>query len=785
MQNDKITDDLSAYPINASHWGVFRAKTEKGRITEIIPFERDPDPSHCLPGLLDLVYSPSRIKYPAIRAGYLEKGIHSDPSQRGSEKFIRVSWEEATDIMTREISRVMNDYGGNAVFAGSYGWKSTGKLNACPVLLKRYLNLFGKGYVDTTGSYSSAGIRAIMPYILGTTEVDKRQTAWPVIVSHTDLVVLWAADPLLTAPIGWMVPDHASHKGFEALKKSGKKVIVIDPVKNMSADYFNAEWIAPRPHTDVAMMLGIAHTLYSENLYDEDFIKTYTYGFERFLSYLIGETDHIAKTAEWAAQICGVPADILKKLAFEFASKRTMLMSGWSIQRQHHGEQPHWMLITLAAMLGQIGLPGGGFGFAYHYSGGGNPVTDCPVLPGITAGNRAVNAGSAVIPVARIVDMLENPGKTIDFDGKRVTYPDIRLAYWAGGNPFSHHQDRNRQIRAWQKLETFIVQDIVWTPTARMADIVLPAATTFERNDIDQWGGVESIRGIVAQKKIIDPLYESRSDYDIFRMLAAQIGKEAEFTEGKESELDWICSFYEEAANRYRDKTGGIMPSFKEFWEKGYIEFEEREDAGEFTRYADFRRDPVRNGLKTPSGKIEIFSETIEAMNYEDCPPHPAWLEPLERCHDAPFSSAYPLHIVSKHSYWRLHSQLCSTHLRDHYVVNGRAPVTINPKDAAKRNIKNGDIIRVFNDRGQILAGAVISDMIREGAIICEEGNWYAPMNSAEENTLCLFGDPNVLTPDIGTSKLGQGNCGHTGMAEVEKYEKDAPQVNIFNDPAD
>ncbi|HBO79310.1 MAG TPA: trimethylamine-N-oxide reductase TorA, partial [Cupriavidus sp.] len=241
---------------------------------------------------------------------------------------------------------------------------------------------------------------------------------------------------------------------------------------------FDAEWLAPRPHTDVAMMLGIAHTLYTEKLHDAKFLARYTTGFDRFVPYLTGESDGVAKNAEWAASICEIPAETIRDLARRFASKRTMLAAGWSIQRQHHGEQSHWMLVTLASMLGQIGLPGGGYGFTYHYANGGSPTATGPVLPGIVGGAKPPPGsewleagGTETIPVSRIVEMLENPGKPYDFNGKRSKYPDIRLAYWVGGNPFMHHQDRNRMIKAWRKLDTFIVQDFQWTATARHADI--------------------------------------------------------------------------------------------------------------------------------------------------------------------------------------------------------------------------------------------------------------------------------------------------------------------------
>ncbi len=771
--------------LNGSHWGAFRAKVKDGRIVGYTPWEKDPFPTPQLKGLIDSVYSPTRIKYPMVRRAFLEKGASAERTSRGTGDFVRVSWDQALDLVAKELMRVQKDYGPAASFAGAYGWKSPGKLHNCRTLLSRMMNLKG-GFVNHTGDYSTGASQVIMPHVVGTLEVYEQQTVWPVIVDKSDLVVFWGADPMLTNQIAWTIADHDGYIGMKALKAAGKKVICIDPVKTETCNYFNAEWIAPRPQTDVAMMLGIAHTLLAEKLHDEKFLKTYTTGFEKFQPYLMGETDKTPKTAEWASAICGVPADVIKELARRFAKNRTMLASGWSMQRQHHGEQAHWMLVTLASMLGQIGLPGGGFGLSYHYANGGAPSADSPVMPGITDGGKAVagaawlsESGAASIPLARIVDMLLNPGKPFDFNGKRANYPDIKLAYWVGGNPFAHHQDRNRMVQAFQKVETFIVQDYQWTATARHADIVLPATTTLERNDIEHVGDY-SMRAIMAMKKVIDPVFEARNDYDIFADISKRLGKEKEFTEGK-SEMDWIRSFYNAALSQAKTKKID-MPTFDAFWKgAGVVEFPIPAAAKTFVRHGKFREDPMLNPLGTPSGRIEIFSRNIEKMAYDDCPPHPTWMEPIERL-DGP-KAKFPLHIATSHPKNRLHSQLCGTVLRNDYAVAGREPCLINPKDAKARGIKDGDVVRVFNDRGQILAGAKLSEAIRPGVIRICEGGWYDPADPAKPGSLDRYGDVNVLTVDIGTSKLAQGNCGHTATGEVEKYKGEAPKPMVFVAP--
>lgn len=770
--------------LSGSHWGMFNATVKNGRWTSVAPWSGDKYPNRQIEGVMDSVYSPTRIKYPMVRRAYLEKGPGADVASRGGNDFVRVSWDQALDLVVKELKRVEEKHGPAATYAGSYGWKSSGKLHNCQSLLRRMMNLKG-GFVNSTGDYSTAASQVIMPHVMGTLEVYEQQTSWDVVARDTETLVFWGADPIKTNQIGWTVPDHNCYAGMEACKKSGKKVICIDPIKTQTVEYFDAEWIPIRPHTDVAMMLGVAHTLYVEKLHDADFLKDYCVGFDKFLPYLLGENDKTAKTAEWAADICEVPADQIKELARLFAKSRTMLASGWSVQRQHHGEQSHWMLVTLACMLGQIGLPGGGFGLSYHYAGGGTPSATSPALPGITDGGKAVEgaawlteAGAATIPVSRVIDMLENPGGEFDFNGKRDKYPDVKMVYWVGGNPFSHHQDVNRIIKAWQKLETVVVHDFQWTPTARFADIVLPATTSYERNDIEQVGDYAS-QGIVAMKKIVDPVFEARSDFDIFADISTRLGKGREFTEGK-SEMDWIKEFYDSAITQAKAKKVDIL-DFDTFWKEGYTGFPVSEASRNYVRYADYRNDPLLEPLGTPSGKIEIYSKNIEKMKYDDCPPHPTWMEPIERLGGP--TAKFPMHVSTAHPNDRLHSQLNGTKLREKYAVAGREPCVINTKDAAARGIKSGDVVRVFNDRGQVLAGAIVSDDIRPSVLRLDEGGWYDPVEGGKVGSLDAYGDVNVLTVGIGTSSLAQGNCGHTVLADVEKFKGTLPDVMVFSTP--
>ena len=767
-----------------SHWGAYYGKVANGRFAGVRPWEKDPAPTRMLAGVQDVVYSPSRIRYPMVRRAYLEKGPGTAPETRGQGDFVRVSWDRALDLAANEIKRVQTEYGPWAVYGGTYGWKSSGRMHDCVAWLQRLLNLTG-GFVGRSGSYSTGALTVIMPHVVGSQEYTEPQTPYPVVQEHTDLLVFWGADPLNNDQIGGGVAGHSTAPFIAGLKQSGKPVIFIDPVRNETARVLGGEWIPIRPQTDVALILGLAHTLYSENLYDKAFLGDYTVGFDKFMPYLTGQSDGVPKTAAWAAGITGVPEATIKDLARRFARQRTFLVAGWAVQRQHHGEQPLWALIVLAAMLGQIGLPGGGFSLGYHLGGGGAPIPKSVTLSGIPIGTRPADGkpwpasrGVTTIPCARIVDMLLHPNEPFEFNGKKVIYPDVRLAWWAGGNPFGHHQDRNRQVRAWRKLDTFIVQDFQWTASARMADIVLPATTTAERNDIEAIGGSPA-SAIIAQKQLIEPLYESRSDFEILRGVAARLGLEAAFTDGK-GETEWIRSIYGTAQTRGQ-AIGVRLPDFETFWRNGLVEFEVPEASKQFVRYADFRADPVLNPLGTPSGLIEITSETIARMQYDDCPPHPAWLEPFERAGAA--GTKYPLHVNTKHSPFRLHSQLNGTVVRDLYAVKGREPMLINPRDALARGIADGDVVRVFNDRGQILAGARVTPDVAPGSVVVAEGGWYDPLTPGEAGTLCRYGDVNVLTADIGTSRLAQATSGHSIVAEVEKFRGRIPEVTVFTAP--
>ena len=406
----------------ATHWGTYWAETEDGKLTGIRDYAQDPDPAVIGPGIIDMVDHPTRIRQPAIRRDYLQNGRAGDRTGRGREPFVAVPWDEALDIAAAEIERVRSDHGPQAIFGGSYGWASAGRFHHAQSHVHRFLNCAG-GYTASIANYSYAAAYAIAPHVVGAFRemVLDTATSWPVIAENTGLVVAFGGLAQKNSQVtSGGVGRHTLREGLLAARANGCEFVSVSPLRSDMLPELGAEWLGLRPNTDVALMLGLAHTLLAEGLHDRDFLARYCTGWERFEPYLTGAEDGQPKDADWAAAITEVSADAIRALARRMAAARTMITVSWSIQRADHGEQPVWMAIVLAAMLGQIGLPGGGFGIGYSSENGiGNPVLPFR-FPAVPQGRNPV---ATAIPVARISDMLLNPGAEYDFDGQRRSIP--------------------------------------------------------------------------------------------------------------------------------------------------------------------------------------------------------------------------------------------------------------------------------------------------------------------------------------------------------------------------
>ncbi|HKS35346.1 MAG TPA: molybdopterin guanine dinucleotide-containing S/N-oxide reductase [Enterobacteriaceae bacterium] len=765
--------------LTAAHWGPMLVETDGETVLSSRGALAGEFSNSLQTAVRDQVHSKTRVRFPMVRKGFLASPDNPQ-GVRGQDEYVRVSWQEALDLIHAQHQRIRRQHGPQSIFAGSYGWRSNGVLHKAATLLQRYMSLAG-GYTGHLGDYSTGAAQAIMPYVVGGNEVYQQQTSWPLVLEHSDVVVLWSANPLNTLKIAWNASDEQGIPYFDQLRKSGKRLICIDPMRSETVDFFGdaGEWVAPHMGTDVALMLGIAHTLVENNWHDSEFLARCTTGYDIFAAYLTGTRDGVAKTAEWAAEICGIEASKIRELAALFHANTTMLMSGWGMQRQQFGEQKHWMLVTLAAMLGQIGTPGGGFGLSYHFANGGNPTRRAAVLASMQGSVQGGTDAVEKIPVARIVEALENPGGAYQHNGMDRHFPDIRFVWWAGGANFTHHQDTNRLIRAWQKPELVVISECFWTAAAKHADIVLPATTSFERNDLTMTGDYSN-QHLVPMKQVVPPRDEARDDFDVFADLSErwEAGGRERFTEGK-TDLQWLETFYQIAAQRGAAQQV-TLPPFDRFWQdNALIEMPESDDNARFIRFAAFREDPQANPLKTDSGKIEIYSQRIAGFGYADCPPHPMWLEPDEWQGNA---EPEQLQLLSAHPAHRLHSQLNYTHLREQYAIAGREPVTIHPQDAQARGIVDGDTVRVWNGRGHVLAGAVVTDGIRPGVICIHEGGW--PDLDLTANGICKNGAVNVLTKDLPSSRLGNGCAGNTAVAWLEKYTGPTLTLTAFDPPA-
>lgn len=771
--------------MTASHWGVAKVYVNGGKIERLEPAEFDASPSLQLESYARQPYNEARIRYPMVRKSFLEKGYKAGGQGRGSEPFVRVSWDKAIELVAGEIKRVAETYGPQAIYGGSYGWFSPGQVTNARNLLWRTLNACAGGFVGNYGDYSTGCAQVILPYVIGSNGVYEQVTSWDLISDKTELVVLWGCDPSVTNDIDWATTAHENYDGFRMVKEKGIPCVAVNPLKPDTAEYLgnNCEWISPRPGTDVALMAAMCYELEKAGKADHDFLHKYTVGYDRFLEYLNGKADGIKKTAEWASKISDVPVESIRKLAFAMREKRSMLMGGWGIQRAQYGEQVHWIMVTLAAVCGHIGLPGGGFGFSYHYSNGGAATSEAPSLNGISGVPKKaeIKPNLPRIPLARFTDCFLNPGKVIDYNGIKITYPDIKMVMWSGGNPFAQQEQLNRLVDAWKKPEVTIVCDTMWTASARHADIVLPASTKLEQNDITSIGSYSNL-GFVAMHQAIEPQYESLSDFEIYRRICAKLGKEEVYTEGKD-EMGWIKQIYDTAA-KASESDGLPMPTFEEFWKRGYVLFPVTEESKRYNYFGDFRKNPIVNPLGTESGKIEIYSKKIESYHYDDCPPRPTWLAPKEWLGGA-VAKDYPFALLTAKSRYRLHSQLDSTSSHDYADIDKREPVWIHPEAAQKYDIVNGDLVKIESRYGATICAANITDRVRKDVVVVHHGAWYCPQKPGKAGSLDLHGCDNVLTGDIPSSKLSCGNVANSWLVKISKYSGNPGRVYIWEQPAE
>ena len=741
----------------ATHWGVYEVDVENGEVVDVHSINEDPVPSPAMHALKEAASHSSRIDQPYIRKGWLDNPSTRGKSARGDDEFIPVSWDDAFELASGELRRVIDALGNTSIFGGSYGWASAGRFHHAQSQLHRFLNLIG-GCTRARESYSTAAAQVILPHVVASwQEMELAQTSWTEIATNTELFVAFGGVPLRNTQMAYGgITEHQSKSGLERAQKNGVEFVGVSPQKKDMPEFVEADWLAVRPGTDTALMLGIAYVLENQKIADYEFLSSHCVGYERFRDYLLGVSDGVAKTPGWASEICSVAEADIVNLAIRMSKSRTFLSAAWSLQRADHGEQPYWMIIVLACMLGCVGKPGGGFGFGYGsegYIGSDWRRFNWVNFP------KSFNPTRFAIPVSRIADALLHPGETIEYDGQKITYPQIDLIYWAGGNPFHHHQDLNRLVEAWRRPSTVIVNEPWWTPVAQWADIVFPATTFLERDDFCM--SSHDPYAHVMEKAL--PVYEqSRTDHEIFAGLSRWLGIEEKFTENK-TESGWMEEMWVRSKKLAADRDLDI-PDYQVFLEKKWIRLP---DDKEFPGWLHgFRKDPEKNKLSTPSGKIELFSEKIAGFDYDDCPGHPSWIEPYEWLGQSDYR--YRLHLLSPQPASKLHSQLDQTEHLQLEKVQGKEVILVHPDAAASRQIDDGDCVRVFNDRGSCLASVRLEkDMLAE-IVVLPTGSWFSSLGS---KSIEQSGNPNVLTRDKGTSSLAQGPSANTCLVEIEKVE--------------
>ncbi len=749
---------------------------------------------------LDTDDSPDTLASPQLRAcargrAYLRRQYHPDrlltplkrSGRRGDGKFQPISWEQALDSVAAQFTRVKNEYGSSALFV-PYGTGSYNQLNGAHVA-RRLMNLYG-GCLGIYNSYSWAATNVATPTVYGTLITGNQRQDW----LNSKYILMWGWNP------AEMRDGTNSDYFIKLAREAGARVVCIDPRHSLSAAALADEWIPIRPGTDAAMMSAMAFVMLNERLYDANFVRIHCVGFdaeqmpvdgaESYRDYIFGIKDGVPKTPEWAESITTVPAGTIARIAREYATiKPAILYQGYGMQRRAFGEQVVRAGCVLAAITGNIGIPGGwASGLGLQAPDGGCLWTVFPT------GDNPVKAE---IPVFLWTEACLRGKSMTSADGVRGTNlldNDIKLIYGVATNCLiNQHADINRTaaiLRDESKVEFIVIQDNFLTSSACFADIVLPACTQFETWGVeDGWKYGDEV---ILQPKLVEPPGDCKSDYRICAELATRLGIGNAFMEGRD-EKGWV----EYCLDEFRRIRFPELPTLGEFI---------NQNLGAWTRpvthpaiaFEDFRRDPEKYPLDTPSGKIEIFSKQL----YDLCDPLkiPAvpkyiseWDDPLnsgkinissEGDPDSPLhdqfggfptldsfeNREFPLQALGHHTLHRVHSTHDNNDLLEEAFPQ-RA--YLNPIDASARGIKDGDEIMVFNKRGALVLPCRVTLRIMPGVVDIPQGAWYMPDKDGVDHG----GNVNILTSHRWTP-LAFGTAQQTIMVEIKKYDNKATKKN-------
>ena len=701
-------------------------------------------------GLRKWVYSPDRLRYPLKRVG-----------KRGEGKFEQISWDEALDCIANKLRRVIDSYGNEAVYR-NYGTGNLGGIVSGRDQIDRLMNLLG-GQLGYYGTYSTAQIATAQQYTYGMAKTGNHITD----IANSKLVVFFGNNPAETRMSGGgtirdLVFSHLN---------SSVRTIVIDPRFTASASCFADEWIPIRPGTDSALASALAYVLISEDLIDKDFLDRYCIGFDQntmpegvppnhsYKDYILGTgPDGVAKTPMWSASITGIPAERIVQLAREIGTaKPAYIAQGWGPQRQANGEQTARAIFMLPILTGNVGIQGGNTGDregAY-----GIPFPTLPV---------GKNPVSTAIPCFLWTKAINDPCRLTEItDGlkgrQKLAVPIKFLWNFASNIMLNQHSDlaaTQRILSDTNACEMIVVIDTVMTSSAQWADIVLPGTSTFEESDLAYQGYAVEMGALILRQQAIAPIGESRTLFDICAGIARRLGIEQEFTEGRTHD-EWVEYMYHECRKVRKDLPGDYSAAI----EKGLFKWKaERTPA---VGLNGFRDDPENYPLKTPSGKIEIFSRQLwdiaktwklaEGDTITALPEfHATWGMPSDE-----LSNKYPLQLIGHHYKQRTHSSYANNPWLQKVAPNA---LWINPLDAEKREIGHGDMVKVFNQFGTVEVRAKVTPCIMPGVLSLPQGAWYAPDANGIDKGGCI----NTLTSQR-PSPLAKGNPQHTNLVDVEK----------------
>lgn len=686
-----------------------------------------------------------RLRWPMKRTG-----------ERGEGKFSRISWKEALDILTSEYIRIRDTYGPGSRYVND-GCGISAVMRGDRIM-RRLLALDG-GYLGSYNSYSSACIRNATDITYGTSETGTHPSDW----LNSQLIILWGHNPAETRF------DSSSMFYLKKAKAAGIPVIVIDPRKNDTVLALDAQWIPIRPATDSALADAMAYVIVKEGLQDQGFLDTCCLGFDaahmpegvdpslNCLSYLMGENDGIPKTPEWGETITGIPADTIRELAIRYATtKPAAIIQGYGAQRNAYGEQSARGVILLTCLTGNVGISGG--------SAAGSGDCSTHKLPKFPVPDNPYNRE---LPVFLWTDAIDHGKEMNEYDGIRTCdqgiFDDpkdialdsnIKMIFNLASNTLiNQHGDINRTaklLKDTSKCEFIVCSDLFMTASAKFADLLLPGISMFEEENITKPWKFTEFLGF--NNKAIEPLYECKTEYEWIRELAKGIGLEEEFTEGRDYS-QWMSYIYEDLRTSEPE-----LPEYDEFREKGIYKFEEGHYPISFEKEV---KDPKHYPFPTPSGKIELFSTKLWKNPMKDfMPPIPRYVAPPEGPQD-PLTKRFPLQLSGWHS-------KCRTHTVHDNNLNLRKldpqKLWIHPEDAAARSINDGDMVLVYNDRGQVKIPAKITDRVAKGVTTLSQGTWYTP----DENGVDTRGSINVLTSQRPTP-FARGNGQHTNLVEVQK----------------